>query len=399
MMNFSDFNLSKDNICQNCLSRVMVIFHELRSVPANSCIMLPTRREAMEYPKGDILLGFCPQCGFISNVAFDPKLTEYSERYEETQGFSPTFRKFHQELAGELIERYDLHGKTIIEIGCGKGEFLSLLCEMGGNRGTGFDPAYIDERNESEAANRIIFVKDYYSEKYSYYKGDFIVCKMTLEHIANTFDFMTMIKRSISNNLAPIIFIQVPDVTRILKETCFEDIYYEHCSYFSPDSMAALLNKCGLGILRLSRTFDDQYLMIEAQPYKNDPPPVNFQQDIKELEQHICNFKKIYQNKLASWQNKFSVKANGKRAVLWGSGSKAVAFLSALNIKHGIEYVIDINPYKHGFFLAGVGQRIMPPIFLKEYRPDIIIIMNAIYKSEIEKEINKMNITSEVISL
>jgi hypothetical protein len=354
----------------------------------------------MEYPKGDIFLGFCPQCGFISNVAFDPKLTEYSERYEETQGFSPTFRKFHQELAYELIDRYDLHGRTIIEIGCGKGEFLSLLCEMGGNRGIGFDPAYIDERNESEAAERIIFVKDYYSEQYSYYKGDFIVCKMTLEHITNPFDFVTMIKRSITNHLAPIIFIQVPDVTRILNKTCFEDIYYEHCSYFSPYSLASLFNKCGFGIIRLSSTYDDQYLMIEAQPYKNDLPPVNFKQNINELEQHIRDFKKIYQYKLASWQNKFSeIKADGTRAVLWGSGSKAVAFLSALNIIDGIEFVTDINPYKHGFFLAGVGQEIMPPSFLKEYRPDIIIIMNAIYKSEIEKELNKMNLTSEVITL
>ena len=41
----------------------------------------------------------------------------------------------------DLIRRYDLRGKEVIEIGCGKGEFLSLLCEVGDNRGVGFDPA------------------------------------------------------------------------------------------------------------------------------------------------------------------------------------------------------------------------------------------------------------------
>lgn len=388
------------NLCKNCLSAGMIIFHELRSVPANSCILLPTRQEAIEYPKGDIMLGYCPQCGFISNVAFDPKLTEYSQRYEETQGFSPTFLNFQQGLANLLVERYNLYGKTIIEIGCGKGEFLSLLCELGNNQGIGFDPAYINERNVSNAADRITFIKDYYSNKYQFSECNFIVCKMTMEHIINPYDFLLMIRNSIGNKLNPVVFFQVPDVIRIIENACFEDIYYEHCSYFSPASLSILFQYCNFEVLRLSNNYDDQYLTIEAQPIKNNLPPANFQQDIKKLKQHISNFKKIYQNKLVLWQNKFAqIEANGNRAVLWGSGSKAVAFLSTLNIKDGIEYVTDINPYKHGFFLAGGGHKIMPPSFLKEYRPDIIIIMNAIYKSEIDKQLNEMNITSEVIIL
>jgi hypothetical protein len=60
-----------------------------------------------------------------------------------------------------LIERYDLYGKDIIEIGCGQGEFLTLLCELGGNRGVGFDPAYISEHHESEAQDRVTSIKDF----------------------------------------------------------------------------------------------------------------------------------------------------------------------------------------------------------------------------------------------
>jgi SAM-dependent methyltransferase len=396
MINLENFTIREDKLCQSCLSMGMIIFHKLRSVPANSCIMLSTRREALEYPKGDILLGFCPQCGFISNVAFDPKLTVYSERYEETQGFSPTFRKFHQELAGELIERYDLHGKTIIEIGCGKGEFLSLLCELGGNRGIGFDPAYIDERNKSEAADRIIFIKDYYSEKYSHYKGDFIVCKMTLEHIANPYDFVTMIRRSIANNLGAIIFIQVPDVTRILNKTCFEDIYYEHCSYFTPESMASLFNKCGFGILRLSSTFDDQYFTLEAQPLSANLAIASRQINIDHLKQYLKTFQIDYQNKYASWQIKLAeIRAKKKRVVLWGSGSKAVSFLTTLKVSNEIQFVVDINPYRRGFYVAGTGQKIVSPNFLQVCRPDSVIIMNPIYQREIQEEIKTMGLTVE----
>jgi hypothetical protein len=118
----------------------MEIFYELERVPVHSVLLLPTREEAITYPRGDIRLGFCRACGFISNTAFDPSLHEYSERYEETQGYSPTFNAFARRLAEHLIERYDLHGKDIIEIGCGKGEFITLLCDLGGNRGIGIDP-------------------------------------------------------------------------------------------------------------------------------------------------------------------------------------------------------------------------------------------------------------------
>ena len=124
-------------VCTSCGAAGMEVFHTIDRVPTNSCILLPTREEALSYPCGDVRLAFCRRCGFISNVAFDPRLTEYSGRYEETQAFSPTFNAFHEKLAHALVERHNLHGKELIEIGCGKGEFLRLLCDLGANRGLG----------------------------------------------------------------------------------------------------------------------------------------------------------------------------------------------------------------------------------------------------------------------
>ena len=95
------------------------MFYEFEGVPVHSVLLLPTRGDAMDCPRGDIALGFCRACGFISNVAFDPSLHEYSSRYEATQAFSPTFNAFAHRLATRLIDQYDLHGKDVIEIGCG----------------------------------------------------------------------------------------------------------------------------------------------------------------------------------------------------------------------------------------------------------------------------------------
>ena len=164
-----------------------------------------------------------------------------------------------------MIDRYNLRDKEVIEIGCGKGEFLLLLCEMGNNSGTGFDPGFV-ARIDSPAAERINFVKDYYTEKYSSYQGDFVCCKMTLEHIHPTAKFIKTVRRAIGNRLDTTVFFQIPDATRIVRDCAFEDIYYEHCSYFTPGSLARLFRRCGFEVLDLATEYDDQYLTIEACP-------------------------------------------------------------------------------------------------------------------------------------
>ena len=162
-------------ICPSCGSDQVGTFYEAPSAPVNSVLLLPSREQALVFPTGEVRLVFCEVCGFIHNAAFDRCLVEYSARCEETQGFSPHFRSWHEGLARRLIDRYSLRDKKIIEIGCGKGEFLALLCELGKNRGIGFDPAYIPERSASGSANRIHFISDFYTEKDRSLRGRFFM--------------------------------------------------------------------------------------------------------------------------------------------------------------------------------------------------------------------------------
>jgi SAM-dependent methyltransferase len=389
--------MSANHVCPNCGSVEMSVFYELESVPVHSVLLLPTREEALNYPKGDIALGFCQACGFISNVAFDPSLHEYSSRYEATQAFSPTFSAFAHRLARRLIDQYDLHGKDLIEIGCGQGEFLTLLCELGGNRGVGFDPAYVSERSESQAEDRITFVKDFYSERYADYEGDFVCCKMTLEHIQHTADFVSTVRRSLGDQSKAIVFFQVPDVRRILREVAFWDIYYEHCSYFSLGSLARLFRQCGFEVMNLAREYDGQYLVIEARAGDGkDGALLEQEDDLEELAQEVAYFSEHYPPKLEAWRRDLQrIRQTGRRAVIWGGGSKGVAFLTTLRIENEIEYAVDINPYKHGTYMAGAGQEIVGPEFLREYRPDVVIVMNPIYEGEIRQLIGGLGLTPE----
>ncbi len=391
----------KPTMCPGCGAVGMDIFYELERVPAHSVLLLPTREEAVNYPRGDIRLGFCRTCGFISNTAFDPSLHEYSDRYEETQGYSPTFNAFARRLAEHLIERYDLHGKDILEIGCGKGEFITLLCEMGGNRGIGIDPAYVAERSLARPAERVRFITDFYSEKYAHLCADFVVCKMTLEHIHETAAFVGMVRRALDGRPDTTVFFQIPDTTRVLEEIGFWDIYYEHCSYFTPGSLARLFRRCGFDVIDLWRDYGDQYLMIEAQPGSGrDQAFPELENDLQRTAADVEMFRREAPQVLRRWREYLAQQyAAGRKVVLWGSGSKGVAFLTTLGIEREITYTVDINPNKHGMFMAGTGQQIVSPAFLRDYQPDVVIIMNPIYCDEIQRDLTALGVAADVLTV
>lgn len=86
----------------------------------------------------------------------------------------------------------------------------------------------------------------------------------------------------------------------------------------------------------------------------------------------------------------------GKRVVLWGGGSKAVAFLTTLGLQDEVEFVVDINPFKQGGFLPGTGHVVVGPEHLTHFQPDLVISMNPIYCEEIRKDLDKLGLDSRL---
>lgn len=394
---------SVEHTCPACGSAEMHVFYEVDDVPVNSVLLVANRDEALNFQTGTITLAVCPACGFISNITFDEALTQYTAQYEATQGYSPTFNKFHKELAQNLIDRYDLHGKDIIEIGCDKGDFITMLCEMGDNRGVGFDPAYVPGRHPSPAVDRLTFITDFYSEEYTNYRADFICCKMTLEHIPDVGDFIATVRRSIGENRDAIVFFQIPNARYVLGDIAFWDIYYEHCSYFTKGSLARLFRANGFEVDDLWTVYDDQYLMIEARPANGlaTAEPLPDEESPVQTRELVDYFVEHYEAKRDKWRRELArLKAAGQKVVLWGGGSKGVAFLTTLNQSlDDIAYAVDINPIKTGTFMAGTGQEIVAPSFLKEYRPDMVIIMNPVYRDEISRDLAAMDLAPEIRTL
>ncbi len=353
----------------------------------------PEQDAARAAPRGDMELALCQDCGHLFNRAFDAGLTAYDPTYENSLHFSPTFQSYARSLAQRLVESYDLRGKAIIEIGCGQGDFLRLLCELGNNRGVGFDPSYEDE---GELAPHIRIIPDYYSERYAHIPADFFCSRHVIEHLPQPRAFASMLHRAMSKHTGAALFIEAPNADYMLAHTALWDVIYEHFSYFGRDSMQRLFQDEGFEVTALYSTFGGQYLCLEAEASKAQ---VSRSDAGEQRTERARAFGREGREVMARWRDALAALARaGRRTVVWGAGSKGVMFLNLLQPQSDfIEYVVDINPRKQGMFVAGAGQTIVPPEFLRNYRPDVILLMNRNYEKEIREMAAGLGLSPEFL--
>ncbi len=386
---------------------------DMPGVPVHCNVLWPTRAAALAAPRGDIRLTYLPACGHTYNPAFDPSLMEYTQEYENSLHFSPRFQEYATALAEGLVEKYDLRDKDIVEIGAGKGDFLIMLCALSGNRGWGYDPSYVPE--PGYIAPNVTFVEDFYTEKYLDQRADLIVCRHVLEHIPDPDAFIAQVRRAVGEQQS-VVFFEVPNALWTLQRGGIWDVIYEHCSYYSPSSLAHLFERHGFRVLAVNEVFGGQFLTIEAVPEvgaRGQGPGVREERSALEpgtwnlepsdegvtaLTETARAFAAAYAAKRDEWCGRLrNLAAAGKRGVVWGAGSKGVTFLNATGAGEEIVAVVDINPRKQGKYVAGTGQRIVAPAELADIRPDFVIIMNANYREEIGGMLAEVGVAAEIL--
>ncbi len=388
---------SKSEVCSSCGSLDLKQVVLIENVPTHCNLLWDKKSSAVDCPKGDIQLNFCNSCGHLYNQLFDDQLMAYSQNYENTLGFSPVFQEYSIELVKRLIQTYDLQGKAIIEIGCGKGDFLKMICEHGNNQGYGFDKSYDPTIENQEALNSVEFVQDFYSEKYSDYPSDIVISRHVLEHIDDPQAFVSSIRNIAGNDKNKIFYFEVPNALFTLRDLGIWDLIYEHCSYFSATSITRLFEGLNFKVLDVRENYMGQFLSIEAST-SNRPEDFKPYIDVDDIKGLVEEFATSFNQKINEWRQKLNeLKSQGKKTVVWGGGSKGVSFLNFLQTAELVEFIVDINPRKSGKFVAGTGQEYIMPERLTEINPDVVIIMNPVYKEEIANTLKEMNLSSKVL--
>jgi hypothetical protein len=380
--------------CPVCDGADLQVFLEVERVPVLCNQLFPTRRAALEAPRGAIRLGFCDQCCAIYNTAFDDSLIEYGQAYENSLHFSHRFQRYAEELVAGLVDRFGLRGKDIVEIGCGKGDFLTMICAAGANRGVGFDRSY--EGPEAPDGSGFRVVRDHYSEQYAHVPADLICCRHVLEHIPTPIDFLSSVRRAAGQRTETGVFFEVPNALYTLRDLGIWDIIYEHCSYYSAPSLVRLFRDRGFNVRRVYETYGGQFLCLEADSRSAADRSEEVELDGASVARLVSAFSEHHARKVAEWDVRLGQwLEDGARVAIWGAGSKGVTFLNTLGDGARVEFVVDINPRKRGGHVPGTGQPVVAPEQLRGSGVDRVLVMNPLYRDEIGATLRELGVDAE----
>jgi 2-polyprenyl-3-methyl-5-hydroxy-6-metoxy-1,4-benzoquinol methylase len=364
-------------------------------VPALCNRLCASEAEAANALRGDICLVHCLDCSHVVNSAFDQARVNYDGCYENSLTFSSCYRRYADVTAHRVIRRYGLAGKRIVEIGCGSGDFLRLLCTAG-NDGEGYDPSRSTGRHAAGLGSFEIIGRNFTVEDAR--GADFVCCRHVLEHLPEPIDLLRRLRKSISAGVGAIVFFEVPNALFILDRLSIWDITYEHVSYFTPLSLTRAFHGAGFTVRYAESGFYDQYLWVEACVDAHAATSVLPKRPADLL---YRSFRARFTERVAQWRRRIDgLRRHRLRVVVWGAGSKGIMFLNLLGVPvgAGIDWVVDINPRKHGRFVPLTGQRIVGPDYLSQNPPDLIIVMNAEYQPEVRSIIADIGIDCEVVN-
>ncbi len=333
---------------------------------------------------GEIHLRFNPVLDFIENSAFDPEIAAYDNNYQNSQAHSHTFN-IHMRTMLEIIKKYIPKGGLVVEVGCGKGDFVELMEADGSFSVIGYDATY--DGNNTLIEKRYLSFKDKID-------ADFVILRHVLEHIKNPHAFLALMQHIFGNVQ---IYIEVPNYSWIIDNQAFYDITYEHVNYFTPYSLTCLFDH---KIYDSGLCFNNQYQFLIAdlqslsniyqeQYFSTQWSDIDFYKTFHLLSEKIFNIEK-------------EITKNNK-VYIWGASTKGCMFLvhclDRSKIIDNVGFAIDINPRKWGKYLPGsrVSIKSKDEFFRIVTEEDILVIANPNYKDEIVRELISHKIHNLVI--
>ncbi len=366
--------------CPVCDGESQIGFLDRKRVPIHQNFVFPDRSAARQAPTGDLDMRVCVDCGFVFNHAFDPELMVYGEGYDNTQSSSAFFEAYMDDLVADLVENRGVRDCTIVEVGCGRGQFLRKLVEYpgAGNRGHGFDPSYVGP--SSDLDGRIRFHNRYYDETCADVAADVVVSRHVIEHVPEPRALLSAVRAALARSPQAHVFFETPCVEWILRNRVIWDFFYEHCSLFSADSLATVFERSGFDVAKVDHVFGGQYLWLEARVGPMGPKPARGAAGLAELARAYGAAEK---DLLRIWTERLQGLAARGPVALWGAGAKGATFANLVDSDcRLIDCVVDLNPNKQGCHIPGTGHPIISPNDLPRRQVHSAVLMNPNYRDE-----------------
>jgi SAM-dependent methyltransferase len=352
--------------CRVCDHSGLEPFLHLDRAPANISRLLPA--EDLEGDSSiEIDVWRCPACAMVQ---LGELLEEtFYEDYVMTVSHSPTMQRYQHEQASDLVSRFRLAGRSVMEVGCGDGHYLSILAGLGAEV-YGLEPS-APFRRLTELRGLPVYAG--YAADLEPLPGgpyDAIVTREVLEHVPDPIDFLSSIRASLTSD--GIALVEVPSLEQALEHGRFFDFFPDHLNYFSVGTLARALERSGFLVLEITRGMGGEYLQAIARV------------DAERTAAQLDAAREALVRDLRSLED--TCLAQGWRLGVWGAGAKGLSVLAATQAR-GVSMLVDSDPHKHGRYTPGSGLLVEPVERLRSDPVDVVVVTAMAYIDEIVTEL------------
>ena len=313
--------------------------------------------KSLESDKGvDLEVWQCSGCGLVQ-LSNDP--VPYYREVIRAAAFSPEMIDFRRKQFGSFAEEYFLKGKKVIEIGCGRGEYLSLM-QACGVKAYGLE--YSAESAAQCVKNGLKVSKGFIqnsTDRLNDAPFDAFFILNYLEHLPEPNSALAGIYNNSADNAVGLV--EVPNFDMILRNNLFSEFIGDHLFYFTKDTLAAALKLSGFEIINCNVVWHDYIISAVVKKSHSTPPG----------------------------QGLHSLVTSGKLDLSRFYKHQALAIISLLKLAGKIKYVVDSAPFKQGKYTPATHIAIVSPDALNSDPVDAIIIMAASYSDEVAGIIRK----------
>lgn len=387
--------------CGHALSPLMT----LDDMPA-SAQNIPAASELAEDHPLSLTLCQCPSCGLVQ---FDTEPVDYYRDVIRAGGGTRTMTRLrHEEYARLLTAMQEQHirGRRIVEVGCGRGEFLRMWQNLAEDPegaaalardqecdplsgqpnaaplhlvGIEHKPSLVEEANAS-ADKKYRVYEGFATGDVRYPEGPFdaFVQFNFLEHQPDPCDML----RNIWHNLKPqaLGLITVPSFEYILRYNGYYELLRDHIANYTEFTLQKLLQDCGFELLSMDLVNRDT---IEAIVRKADPD---------ELSELHYSGRLIDVSALRDSYDRLSASVNAhidhlseshRTMAIWGASHQGFTLAATTKLGGRVEYIIDSAPFKQGRFSPASHIPIVAPDYAVAHPVDEILIVAPGYTDEI----------------
>ena len=312
----------------------------------------------------------CSGCGLIQ-LSNDPVF--YYKDVIRASAFSEEMKQFRIKQFRSFVKKYSLKNKKVIEVGCGRGEYLMIMRQFG------VDLYGIEHYEESAAfcqKNNLNVLKGFIEDSYyviNYGPFDAFYILNFFEHLPNP----STVLRGIYNNLADnaVGLIEVPNLNMILRKKLFSEFTIDHLLYFTKESLSMALELNGFELIEINEIWYD-YIISAVVKKRN-------KLDLSSFNDHQMLIKKDIEDYINSF--------GGKKVAIWGAGHQALAVMSLADLKDKIKCVIDSAVFKQGKYTPVTHIPIVSPDVISSETIDAVIVMAAGYSDEVVNNVKQKN--------